>query len=553
MQSTEPPPRTLSIGEAVGDSAVGGAALGGSARGRSAGDGSGDPPHRRPQLSLVWLFAAAVLLGCPRDTRPHGSTQATLFISASLRGSLAPCGCSEHMRGGITRAAGQLAAARAAGARVFYLDAGDSLFGAASWPEAAVPQQERKAQALAQAFTAMGLAARAPGPLDDARGAAFRRRLGLPELAPGDVRWLELDGARVVVVSAADLKAAQALATALRERAAFVLALLPASMETALRDVASADAIDLVVAARPRDELAGEVNRLTGGPVRVAQLQDKGRSLLRVDLTLPTSGRAAWLAGAGERDRELAALDERIELLRAQVDAPGLDPALKALKGAKLDEVVARRAALADEPLAAVDGRNVATARFVPLEPGLPEDPAVAAITRAYDRDVGLLNVAWAQAHEEACEPADLQRGGFVGSEACVGCHPAAASSWKQTKHLRSYRSLVEKEKQYHLDCIGCHVTGWLRPGGVCRIDDVEGRAEVGCESCHGPGWRHTQLPVKEHILRARDEQACTGCHDRENSPHFEYESYRREVVSPGHGLPLDGGTTGSPFRGSNE
>jgi hypothetical protein len=78
----------------------------------------------------------------------------------------------------------------------------------------------------------------------------------------------------------------------------------------------------------------------------------------------------------------------------------------------------------------------------------------------------------------------------------------------------------------------------------VCRIDDVDGRDEVGCESCHGPGWKHTQMPVKDHIRRGREAKTCTGCHDRENSPSFEFESYLAKIVGPGHGLPMprDGG-----------
>jgi len=65
---------------------------------------------------------------------------------------------------------------------VHLFDTGDGLFGAQQLPEDAVPQQERKARALADAWKAMGLTLRATGPLDDARGAAFRESLKLPEL-----------------------------------------------------------------------------------------------------------------------------------------------------------------------------------------------------------------------------------------------------------------------------------------------------------------------------------------------------------------------------------
>ncbi|MBL8921395.1 MAG: cytochrome C [Myxococcaceae bacterium] len=497
--------------------------------------------------AVVLLVMALAVTGCPsaRPRSPARSSHAVVFVSAALRGAIAPCGCSEAMRGGLARTAGALDSARAAGDDVFYFDAGDTLFGARELTEDAVPQQERKARALAEGLRAMGLVARAPGELDDVRGAGFRQSLGLPELAPGRERLLTVAAQRFAVVSCATLPVCEAAAQ--RARAAgsvFVLAFAATSIDVALRELPASSAIDLVVAASPKEGPSSDTNRLAGGATKVAQVQDRGRSLLRVDLWFPASGDTAWLDGDDERDRLLAGLDARIELLRAEVNAPWLAAELKALKKAKLEEVAARREAAASTRTVIPEGRNVAIARFVPLEPRLPEAPAVRAIEAAYDRDVGLINLAWAEAHGETCEPADLARAGFVGSEACVGCHPDAATVWKASKHVRSYERLVAKGKQYHLDCITCHVTGWRQPGGVCRLDDVEGRAEVGCESCHGPGWRHTQLPGRETISLGREAKTCTTCHDPENSPHFDYEPWLRAVLGPGHGRPLpDGGS----------
>ncbi len=491
------------------------------------------------------LLALLLAVGCTtKEARPSAppaaAVQATLVISADVKGYLGPCGCSQNMRGGLSRAAHQVHLARQAGHPVFFLDAGDGLFAATALPDDAVPQQERKARALAAGWKAMGLATRAVGPFDDARGAAFREGLGLPETPQGTFTRLDAAGHALAVVSAGDVAQARQVATlARRAGARVVVAFVPAPFEVLLRESAEAHEVDLFVSSRPRDELAAEENRLGGGGPKVAQLQSKGRSLLRVDLHLRGEGAVGWPRGDAEQARELRGLDERIELLRGQVNEPMMDEALRALRQAKLVELIARRQALAAEPLPLPEAGNVATARFLPLESTLPTQPEVEALERAYDVDVGLLNLAWAKAHGQSCEPATVERPGLVGSALCVACHPEAGAVWQRTKHPHAYASLAAKGKQHHLDCVGCHVTGWRQPQGVCRIDETAGREEVGCESCHGPGSPHLANPIKGTIARpALKRDVCVGCHDLENSPHFDFDTWLPKVLGPGHGLP---------------
>ena len=488
---------------------------------------------------LAWLVAplsaASLLSGCTTPARPVPSTppkKVTLFFTAEVRGFLGPCGCSENMRGGISRAAFQVAEARKAGGIVHLLDTGDGLFGSATLPEDAVPQQERKAKALADSWKAMGLSLRATGPLDDARGAAFREALQLPELSPGSFKIL--DG--VGVISAPTSLAANELAPQVRKAGAhFVVAIVPAPFDQLLREAIDAKDLDLLVSSHSKDAFAAEENRLAGGVIKVAQVQSKGRSLLRVDVFLRDGGRTEWLKGDGERDRELYSLDQRIELLRAQINEPMLNEELKALRKAKLEDVIGRRELLASTPLPVPEGKDAVTARFVPLESSFPKDPAVQEVEKAYDVDVGLINLAWAKAHGAACPPVTAERRGFVGTTKCLECHVDAEAVYRRTRHPRAYTTLVGVGKQYHLDCVGCHVTGWLQPQGVCRIDQTAGREDVGCESCHGAGDAHVKQPLKTNITRAVDAKTCMGCHDRENSPQFDYEQYVEKVLGVGH------------------
>lgn len=478
-----------------------------------------------------------MLAGCtaakPAQSSSAVPREVTLFFTAEVRGFLGPCGCSENMRGGISRAAFKIAEARKAGGAVHLIDTGDGLFGSLQLPEDAVPQQERKAQALAQSWKAMGLDLRATGPLDDARGAEFRQGLELPELSSGSFKVL--DG--VGLLSAPTTAAARSLADAARKAGArFVVAMVPLPFTDLLREAIDAPQVDLFIASRSRDAFAAEESRLAGGATKVVQVQSKGRSLLRVDVSFKGGGRVEWLRGDGERDRELYALDQRIELLRAQVNEPMLEEELKALRKAKLEEIISRRALLAETPLPVPEGNSAATARFIPLESNDAKDPAAQAVEKQYDVDVGQINLAWAKTKGVSCPPATAELAGIVGTATCVTCHAEAQAVFKTTKHPLAYQALVEVGKQHHLDCVGCHVTGWKLPQGVCRIDETAGREEVGCESCHGPGDAHAKQPMKTNIVRAADAKTCVGCHDRENSPQFDFEAYLEKIVGPGHG-----------------
>lgn len=468
-----------------------------------------------------------------RDTRPTPPptqpSQVTLFIATEVKGYLAPCGCSEAMRGGLSRAAFQLAQARQEGHPVHFVEAGDGVFGAAAIPAEALGQQKLKAQTLAAGWKAMGLDLAVPGPLDAAAGAEFLSSLALPNLPAGQTRVLDGIG----VVSASDAAQAEALAEKLHAK--FTVALVAQPLAELLR--APPKHAQLVVSTHTGDAFAAEESRIAGGnAVKLAQVQSKGRTLLRVDVFLRRAPGFEWLRGSDEQERELSALAERIELLRAQVNEPMLNAELKALRAAKLAELIARREALAATPLPVPDKTSAATLRLIPLESSLPKDATVAAREKKYDADVGALNLAWAKTNGVSCPEATKEAPGFVGTQTCIACHADEGKVWLTTRHPLAYTAIANEGKQYHLDCVGCHVTGWKQPQGVCRIDQTEGRREVGCEMCHGAGSAHVAEPKKTNINAKLDAKTCTGCHDAENSPHFDFDAYLAKILGPGHG-----------------
>jgi hypothetical protein len=456
------------------------------------------------------------------------------------------------MRGGLGRAAALIAAARASGVPTLVLDAGDGLFERTGLAEDEAVGEERKARAVASVFKTMGLAVRATGPLDNARGEGFRLSLGLPELLPGAGTVLSAQpapagtapGAAPVQIgvvagrTAVELEqAAVPIRAGTRPGGAvrFVLGLLGGAPSAA----AEARAVDLVAAAQAPEVVGAEWDdgRLFPGVPPVAQLQTRGRSLLRVDVAFaPDGGRPVLARGQGDIERELKAQSQRLELLKTELGQPGASPERRALLEGRVKELVASREQLAASAQSMILAPGTFTVRFIPLEAALPSDPAVDAIVADYDREVAQLNLAWAREHGQSCPPPAKGEAGYLGNEACRACHARAFSVYEQTGHSHAYAALEKASKQYRLDCIACHVVGFQQAGGVCRVDQVEGRTGVGCENCHGPGSLHVVRPTRSNIPRpAPGQNVCLGCHTPDNSLHFDFARYLPRILGPGH------------------
>jgi hypothetical protein len=500
------------------------------------------------QLRSV-LIAATLLAACSRGS-PGGppasaaggsptATRFAIFVAADVRGQIAPCGCSEAMRGGLARAAAVVEKTRASGIPSLFVDAGDALFERTGFGADQAVGERRRAQAIAEAYRAMHIGAQLTGPLDDALGPEFRRSLGLPEMARGETRVLEAGKWKVGVVTGSTPD--QLGQGAARVRAAGVQLVLGLFAGTPA-GAQDAKGVDLVVAAQAPETIGreDEDGRLLRGAVPVAQVQSRGRSLLRIDASPGPEGGALQLArGQGDIERDLNAQGQRIGLLKRELGTPGLSAERKKALETRLHELVQRSEQLTAQAQTTALQPGTFTVRFVPLEAALPEDPAVQKIITDYDREVSLLNLAWARAHGEPCPPPAKGEAAYVGTDACKSCHPAPFAVWEKTGHARAYATLESINKQFRLDCVACHVVGFQQPGGVCRVDQVEDRKNVGCESCHGPGSIHVTEQTGRTVVRARPgPSVCVGCHTAENSIHFDYATYLPRVLGPGHGVP---------------
>ena len=433
--------------------------------------------------------------------------------------------------------------ARGAGATLA-LDGGDALFKESPVPPPLRPQYREKARVIAQAYGQV-LDAFVPGVLDMAEGGAFMRDLlsqhRVPVLAANLVDaggkpayparlFKQVGNVRVLLVGAVDpgvwpadpdLKATppgQALQAALKDAPEHDVAILVTSapIEAAMAMAAQVPHFGLVTAGNTGQLffLPRAIKLPAGAPIAnaIAFASSRGgKYLAALTVTLRTANRGV---GGGE---DYAKAHNRLRSVEAAVKRGTATPELKA-QMAPLQALVAK-----------VEAGNHGVLDLRPLDQSLPRDPAVAAAVQAYldanaAREAALLKVTTPLVDMPASSP-------FTGSAKCTSCHAAAQEVWLHTRHANAMASLRKTNQQLDRECIGCHSTGWRKPGGFSEPGRVGGLAEVQCEACHGPGRDHvaTGGDVRK-VARGTGEALCRTCHTPEATPQFRFERDRNLI-----------------------
>jgi hypothetical protein len=127
----------------------------------------------------------------------------------------------------------------------------------------------------------------------------------------------------------------------------------------------------------------------------------------------------------------------------------------------------------------------------------------------------------------------------YVGIDVCSSCHPAARAVWNATAHAKAYVTLSSQFKEFNLECVGCHVTGYDRPGGT-TVTHVTGLQDVQCEVCHGPGSKHAAKPKDPTLITgAPAASTCLQCHHPPHVERFDPVARMKDILGPGHGQPM--------------
>jgi hypothetical protein len=490
----------------------------------------------------------------------------TLVATAEVKGTPEPCGCTSDPLGDVARVA-----TLAKGG--LWLDAGSLLYNREELSAERRPQADATAAALAHIYgrARVGLGG------DDLAGGAAKVK---PPRQACNARGMALEAPRVVTIDGvaigvfgvvapdrvAPVKASEPVAAAkkavaqLKKKGAQVIVALCGMNRIETRQLVKAvpGIAFAIVGAEVGDGMAEPE------PVGDAWLTapgDLARYAVKLTVERRGDGPLALYAGEAARKREIEKDERRIKTLEAQLaewkkDASA-DKAFVAARQKERDELVAARQKLATSaaPPPPATG-NWFSYELVPVRHVIPRDPDIAEELKKLAHAIGETNLVAAKG-----KPAPVAEAGapsFVGTNGCVKCHKPAVEFWKKTVHAEAWKTLVEVDKQYHYDCIGCHVTGWEKPGGV-NLGSVEKRAlvDVQCETCHGPGSKHVDeagLDEPRSIVTKPPERFCAdNCHTKEHSDTFALVPYLRDILGKGHGekarAKLGDGPTGHELR----
>jgi hypothetical protein len=120
----------------------------------------------------------------------------------------------------------------------------------------------------------------------------------------------------------------------------------------------------------------------------------------------------------------------------------------------------------------------------------------------------------------------------YIGNRKCRLCHFEYFKEWEKDPHANAFTRLGRMKNNPY--CLKCHTTGYREAQGFVSEKITPGLRGVQCEACHGPGSSHKDNPHNKGALpigRKIDYQGvCIKCHDRNWTPEFDYEKYRKRI-----------------------
>jgi|HubBroStandDraft_6_1064221.scaffolds.fasta_scaffold73976_2 hypothetical protein len=493
-----------------------------------------------------------------------------LYLATDVAGALEPCGCTRDQLGGLGHLGAWMKQNHVRAPASLFATSGPLFFMDEKLDAERGDQDRAKAHAIALVVRGLEFAAFAPGTNDwadgssgltalaaESGGAVFAGDLPSPPLAASVVR--DYGGLRIGLVgsgspgpgaspSSAEEAVKRGVADAKRQGANVLVALAAVGRGEAKRIADAVPELAAVVVGSSRtngdgNTTAPQVEEV--GDVLIVQAANHLQSVAVLDLYLresPVPGRLVKFADATgiELARERAELTTQIDDLHVKIAAWQRDPSIAPkdveARSGDLARLEARRDTL--DTRRPPERGSFFRYSIKEVRESFGSDPAIEADMRAYYKAVNDHNrAAFA---DRLPPPRAPGQAGYVGVEACSSCHAAARQVWNGTPHAHAYATLSSQFKEFNLECVGCHVTGYEKPGGstVTHVDKLE---NVECEVCHGPGSKHVSNPGDSTLIVAKpDASMCLSCHHPPHVEGFDALAKMKEVLGPGHGMPAN-------------
>jgi hypothetical protein len=493
---------------------------------------------------------------------------------SDLAGALEPCGCTKDQLGGMDHFGAWIRQSSVGAPDGLAASAGPLFFMDPTLGAERADQDRAKAATIARTLHSLGLAAFAPGANDWADGSAGLGHLAttaqasaiVPDRPPGspsppfvsvsvrDVGPLKVGfvgygqpGPMPLPTPNVEDAVRQGVAEAKRQGASVLVALAAVGRGEAKRIADAVPELTAVVVGSAKS--SGDANTTAPqgervGDVLIAQGANHLQSVGVLDLFVResvTPGRVVKFADATglELAQQREDIARRIDDLHDKISAWEREKSVSAADLQARRQDLAKLEAQRDQLDAKPPPAQGSFFRYAVKEvrESLGKDPAIDADMLSYYKAVNDHNrAAFA---DRVPEPAAADQASYVGIEVCSSCHPEARKVWDSTSHAKAYATLSSEFKQFNLECVGCHVTGYEKPGGS-TVTHVSGLQDVQCEVCHGPGSKHVAKPSDRTLItRAPAASSCVLCHHPPHVEQFDAVSRMKDILGPGHGMPL--------------
>lgn len=529
-------------------------------------------------LGLLLLASCKKPKPKPPDELSAGAPTIRLYLLSDIAGALEPCGCSKDQLGGFDHLAAFLRQGRESAPRSLLLTAGPLSYIDPTLDTARASQDRWKAEAIADSMHSLGLAAWTPGFNDWADGTAslanVAKRAGAKLLAAGlggETAGLPLEASALFTLG--DVKvgvvgisaprdalgnppkgivppAAEEVVALVRKEvealrrsgARVLIATVAMQRGAALRIADAVPELDVLVIGKELGR--GNANTTQAAPeligaTLVVETANHGQTLAVVDIHLKGDEADTKLADAGgvAQAAKVAALSTNVRQLETRINGwetgGKVDAADLAARKADLQKLRTEREALAANQPAVPGSFFRFSVHEVRVEMG--RDEAIATRMLVLYKQINEHNKT--ALADLVAPPAESGKATYIGVEECTTCHEEERQFWDGTAHAHAYKTLADGFKEYNLECVGCHVSGYGKSGGSTVTHNAK-LQNVQCEECHGPGSLHAKKPeAKDLILLHPDPKGCVeGCH---HSPHvegFDAIAKMKLILGKGHG-----------------